>query len=278
MMRRWPNWSSTCARTVPCAMWPKTRGMPTRGLSVRWGCEVHEDRVCLRPDDYCDRGGVFSEARWGRTGIIWPMNSLLLRYPINRSYKVNQHCIPAIREILGKYNVSGTLLECGSGAIKTLWHMFAGYLMLDALIGNTDRHHENWGLITRSIPPESPTVLAPSFDHASSLGREISDADRGDMLSGAGNRNIPLYTGRCRSKMYLNADALKPLAPLEAFREATADTPAVRALWLGRLAAVGPGEFTAIISRVPARRMSTAAGRFALELLVYNRARLLELD
>lgn len=24
---------------------------------------------------------------------------------------------------------------------------FAGYLVLDALIGNTDRHHENWGIM-----------------------------------------------------------------------------------------------------------------------------------
>ncbi len=27
--------------------------------------------------------------------------------------------------------------------------VFAGYLILDAVIGNTDRHHENWGLLRR---------------------------------------------------------------------------------------------------------------------------------
>ena len=25
--------------------------------------------------------------------------------------------------------------------------VFAGYLLLDALIGNTDRHHENWAVM-----------------------------------------------------------------------------------------------------------------------------------
>src|SRR5437762_4016700 len=58
--------------------------------------------------------------------------------------------------------------------------LFVGYLMLDALIGNQDRHHENWGLI---IVPEQSTagfalLLAPSFDHASSLGRNESDEER----------------------------------------------------------------------------------------------------
>jgi hypothetical protein len=52
-----------------------------------------------------------------------------------------------------------------------------GYLTLDALIGNTDRHHENWGLFM-AVATTADGVLgvakaevAPSFDHASSLGR-----------------------------------------------------------------------------------------------------------
>jgi hypothetical protein len=45
---------------------------------------------------------------------------------------------------------------------------FIGYLLLDALVGNTDRHHENWGVIRL---PEGTVHLAPTFDHASSLGR-----------------------------------------------------------------------------------------------------------
>jgi hypothetical protein len=41
---------------------------------------------------------------------------------------------------------------------------FAGYLMLDAVIGNQDRHHMNWAVLGRR-------ELARSYDHASCLGQ-----------------------------------------------------------------------------------------------------------
>lgn len=44
---------------------------------------------------------------------------------------------------------------------------FAGYLLFDALIGNTDRHSENWAI---EITPKGMMHLAPSYDHATSLG------------------------------------------------------------------------------------------------------------
>ena len=44
---------------------------------------------------------------------------------------------------------------------------FAGYLLFDALIGNTDRHSQNWAVETTQ---SGELHLAPSFDHATSLG------------------------------------------------------------------------------------------------------------
>lgn len=44
---------------------------------------------------------------------------------------------------------------------------FAGYLLFDALIGNTDRHSQNWAVETTQT---GEMHLAPSFDHATSLG------------------------------------------------------------------------------------------------------------
>jgi hypothetical protein len=48
---------------------------------------------------------------------------------------------------------------------------FAYYVVLDALMGNTDRHHENWGISRRREGENWKGRLAPTFDHASSLGR-----------------------------------------------------------------------------------------------------------
>ena len=58
----------------------------------------------------------------------------------------------------------------------------AEYIVLDALIGNTDRHHENWALLRKKINNKWSGQTSPSFDHASSLGRELEDRKRAILL------------------------------------------------------------------------------------------------
>lgn len=70
-----------------------------------------------------------------------------------------------------------------SKARKTAAFGMVGYLFLDALVGNTDRHHQNWGVLMErrelaNRNPVSSVQLAPTFDHASSLGRELTDEAR----------------------------------------------------------------------------------------------------
>jgi len=52
------------------------------------------------------------------------------------------------------------------------WHHWLNKLLLfDALIGNTDRHQENWGII-HSPGQTPPITLSPLFDNGTSLGHE----------------------------------------------------------------------------------------------------------
>ena len=41
----------------------------------------------------------------------------------------------------------------------------AGYLVLDAIVGNTDRHSENWGTLQLINADHHTEYLAPSYDH-----------------------------------------------------------------------------------------------------------------
>ena len=66
----------------------------------------------------------------------------------------------------------------------------ASYAILDGLIGNTDRHHENWMFFYH--PELRSYRLAPSYDHGSSLGRELQDESRRVSRS----RSDILATGR----------------------------------------------------------------------------------
>lgn len=52
-----------------------------------------------------------------------------------------------------------------TGLTATGW--FAGFLVLDALIGNQDLHSENWSI---EVTPDGTYHLAPSYDHATSFG------------------------------------------------------------------------------------------------------------
>ena len=51
---------------------------------------------------------------------------------------------------------------------------WARVLSFDALIGNSDRHPENWGLLnrTRKEARDASWALAPAFDNGTSLGYE----------------------------------------------------------------------------------------------------------
>lgn len=49
---------------------------------------------------------------------------------------------------------------------------WAKILTLDTVIGNTDRHHDNWGIIFTGHKPLVP-YFAPAFDNGTSTGHEI---------------------------------------------------------------------------------------------------------
>ena len=93
----------------------------------------------------------------------------------------SSYTVEAIHRALEDYQAPPSALD-GLSA----WEVFVGYLVLDALIGNTDRHEENWAVIVS----ESGRYLAPTFDHASSLGFLLSDPQRLERMSSK-DRNYP---------------------------------------------------------------------------------------
>ncbi|MBF0160078.1 MAG: HipA domain-containing protein [Magnetococcales bacterium] len=72
-----------------------------------------------------------------------------------------------------KHNIK-TVLAILGGIGPELVHDMGKILIFDALIGNTDRHQENWGILWRGSPVRAE--LAPAFDNGTSLGHEITDS------------------------------------------------------------------------------------------------------
>jgi hypothetical protein len=154
--------------------------------------------------------------------------------------------------------------------------LFAGYLLLDALIGNTDRHHENWAIIELQRPDiEERYVLAPTFDHASSLGRnEPLDRIRERLATRDENFTAEAYARRARSGLHSSADPSVPLAPLDAFGEIHRYVPEAVDAWRERLERVSDEALDKLLHQVPVERMHELQKEFVRRFIRYNRTEL----
>lgn len=150
------------------------------------------------------------------------------------------------------------------GPEMSAWEWFVGYLVLDALLGNTDRHQENWAVIHNGA-----RRLSPSFDHASSLGFQLADAERVERMTTRDERRGPtFYASRARSKFEHQPH------PIAVAAEGLAMVgSATRELWLARCEQLD--SIKAIVGRMPTHRMSDPARSFAAAIFRANRAALL---
>jgi hypothetical protein len=174
-------------------------------------------------------------------------------------------------------SIMNALASCGSPPEcqgLSAPEVFAGYLVLDAWVANQDRHDQNWAVLRRAAA-SAELRLAPSFDHASSLGFSETDDRRERLLAHPGG--LAGWAERGRAHRFEH-DATKPrstVPSLVATAHEALRLAGNRATshWLGRLAAVDREAVSAIVARTP--KVSDAAARFVVELLDINRRRLL---
>ncbi len=145
------------------------------------------------------------------------------------------------------------------------WEVFVGYLVLDAVLGNVDRHQENWAVVAR----DRSRRLAPTFDHASCLGFQLDDDHRIERLeSNDRNRHPEAYANRARSRF----DGEPPLLDIAAQGLRSMPEP-VRRRWLDPCAQLDA--LDEIASSPPATRISEPSREFARRMLRHNATRLL---
>lgn len=193
-------------------------------------------------------------------------------YPSGVRYGVAQHTVEAV---IGALDLLGVTPWPGWGGREVpAFHgsdVFVGYLLFDAWIGNTDRHHENWAVLQRG----SIRHLAPSYDHASSLGRTEPLARIQLRLRGNDPRcTIQTYADGARSAFYA-PNATTTLHPVDAFLHAEKRRPDAGSYWRRRLNAVRGEDLDAVIDRVPMALWSEAHGDFVKRLLKINYERIL---
>jgi hypothetical protein len=221
--------------------------------------------------------GVLSETIVPTDGRLVMGNELLAEihstYPAQQRYKVQDHTLGRIVALLNDPTVLLPInWQPPSDAIHNAVDVFLGYLLLDAWIANQDRHHENWGLIHYD-----EIYLAPTYDHAASMGQNEQDAKRKEMLTTKdAGRHISSYVKKARSAIYLNKSEQKAMLTWDVFQWLAAKRPKSAKVWLQRLGDISPEQCQNVFNRVPPSEISETAIEFAMELLELNKQRLLE--
>ena len=149
----------------------------------------------------------------------------------------------------------------------------ASYLVLDALIGNTDRHHENWGFLWQvqvHIDEVSETgriskeyEVAPTFDLGSSLGRELLDAKRIQYLEQA---TVERYLRKARGGIFIPGVS-RGASPLVLVELTAQEYPEYFRPTLDRLRMASLEQIVSLVDQVPNVRMSVPARDFAKTML-----------
>ncbi len=215
-----------------------------------------------------DQRGSTTESFIGLGCSLFHGNQVLagqvLGYDPERRFRQTDHTLANVFLALERLFGDTTAAE----AAKT---GFAEYLVLDAIIGNTDRHHENWGILRSGGPNQGTDVLAPSFDHASSLGRELRDDGEGKCRRQILEKGrIGAYAEKAPGAVYWTQTEKKPIGPLELVRRAVRAHPNLFRAALEKALRLDRDTVESVLKNIPEEWMSLLARRFALELVCYN--------
>ncbi len=160
-------------------------------------------------------------------------------------------------------------------ARKRASFLFVGYMVLDALVGNTDRHHENWGIIqspteNSGYQKKSPLrKMAPTFDHGSSLGRELLE-DRALRLLDDPDA-LQRYIHKARGGIFRDSNQKRGMSPLSLVNLIAEQYADFFQPWREKLEKL-PDDFAhPLLDKLPESCMSQTSKRFALAFLAKSR-------
>ena len=182
----------------------------------------------------------------------------VIGYERDKIFRHSSHSIHNIEAAVTKIFPEKTLKDAQLSRL-------AGYLVLDALIGNTDRHHQNWGLLRRV--PEKDHIeqeIAPSFDHASSLGRNESEENMARRLR---EDSVLAYARKGRGGIFWSSSDSKGANPLDLTERAARQWPDYFRPWLEEVRRLEKSDFLGIVNRVPSDWMTSTQKSFCVAFL-----------
>lgn len=191
-------------------------------------------------------------------------------YPMKKLYQVKEYVLNTILAFMKQDSIQVPLGYKNVDSLSAS-DMFVGYLMLDCLISNPDRHHENWGVISH----EEKTYLAPTYDHASGLGCRESDHNKKKRLETKDVKfQVSHFVTKAKTPFYTK-NGLK-IDTLQAFASAGIHNKKAMKYWLEKLENLVLEDIREVFDRIPTTIITQTSVNFAMKILEENRKRLLQ--
>lgn len=204
-------------------------------------------------------------------------NQLIEGFDVDRKYKNTQHTLTAILNALQKNKVQLPKGIHHHPILNQADDILIGYLCFDAWVVNTDRHAENWGMITRQ---DRVNILAPTFDHASSLGRNESDEKRMERLKTKDSGfSVKAYIQRPKLLPIYDQNGIA-LNTSELIRSCKKYNKKATDYWIDKIIEIMNNEqkVSLIFERIPENFISMPAKAFAMAILNESAKQLREIQ
>ena len=177
------------------------------------------------------------------------------------------HTLDNIRMVLARVKPPDTF--AGPGGCNG-FDVFAGYLVLDALVANQDRHEQNWAILRSELLGE-PDRLAPSYDHGGTLGYNLRDAARKKHLDDP--KGLATWAGKGKAHRFEHTRHAPSLVDCAASALAMS-SPTAASWWRQCLRRLDLAPLQSELESADIQGMSEAAVTFAVRLLDHNLGRL----
>lgn len=261
-------------------------------LALRLSVQVSIHELAIRDDQRgiltfdmrCKEVLPAKEPReWSVNGSLVHGNEILSSlssggYPKSAKGKIKEHQVDTVLDTLARENYVCSNFHGDNDQLVSAADEFVGHIMLDALIGNTDRHHQNWGVIATN-DDEGIYKLSSSYDHASSMGRNLTEEQFCQRLKSSDvNQSVEKYIEKTKSGFSLPGPTVNLLSPLSVFEIAAEKFPIAALYWMENLNRLEESVICEIVQNVPQTHMGECAKEFVTSFILLNRSRLLKVD
>lgn len=154
--------------------------------------------------------------------------------------------------------------------------VFCEYLLLDVLISNQDRHHENWAVLYQESTQSY--YLCETYDHAASLGRELTPERREILLTSKDRgQQLSTFVAKARSEIFKDETDKRPLLTIDALKLALSNQSAeVKKYWIDKVILLSENIIQDILNNIKNDILDDKTKKFICKMILENKNRILE--